>query len=540
MESPSPSSKPLQKIDFVFHVLQAICLVCGLLQVFIEPSGDNLICTLLVVVSTSAVLQYLRISRAPMRYPVSSLAMIGLCATTEFMSLVAQSFYWNPLIYMLRVPLFTFSVLAVVQLLAIAAHMCVTRLQGIQNVREFLAERVVLPMGGFSVPSVGSIWAMAFFGALAMLVGGVSETGNAGGKLFEALSFFAYLPYMIPLYYMSFGERYCSIKKQVVYVALYALLIVAIGMAKNVRQLMLIGPVQALFIYLIYTLQNPTPVTPRSVKKLLVVMVVGLISLQMVADLATAMVINRDKRRTASPIEMISATIETITDRTRIELYRQEAFDEARYKTYDEAYIPNPVLARFSETKFHDNMLFITTRLSEAARDDLKDMVLDKIKVLLPQNVLNKLHLSVYKDRYFFSIGDYYRVLNQDSYAYGGYATGSVWADVINLFGWWGPVVAFFMFIASYVLMDALSRSKPGILNISPAVLCASWAIFIYGLGGESIVSRVGIAFREIPQKLVLFMAAYWFFALFSKPAVKVDGVSVHMDAAAPRERLVS
>lgn len=538
MESPSPSSKPLQKIDFVFHVLQAICLVCGLLQVFIAPSGDNLICTLLVVASTSAVLQYLRISRAPMKYPVSSLAMIGLCATTEFMSLVAQSFYWNPLVYMLRVPLFTFSVLAVVQLLAIAAHMCVTRMKAIQDVREFLAERVVLPMGGFSVPSVGSIWAMSFFGALAMLVGGASETGNAGGKLFEALSFFAYLPYMIPLYYMSFGERYCSIKKQVVYVALYALLIVAIGMAKNVRQLMLIGPVQALFIYLIYTLQNPTPVTSRSVKKLLVVMVVGLISLQLVADLATAMVINRDKRRTASPLEMISATIDTIADRTRIEMYRQEAFDEARYKTYDEAYIPNPVLARFSETKFHDNMLFITTRLSEAARDDLKDMVLDKIKVLLPQNVLNKLHLSVYKDRYLFSLGDYYRVLNQDSYAYGGYATGSVWADVINLFGWWAPVVAFFTLSVSYVLMDALSRSKVGILNISPAVLCASWAIFIYGLGGESIVSRVGIIFREIPQKLVLFMAAYWFFALFSKPAVKVDGVSVHMDPVAPRERL--
>lgn len=524
--------RPMVKIDFVFHVLQAICLACGFLQAFIDPSTDNLICTLLVVASTSAILQYLRISRAPMKHPVSSLAILGLCATSVFMSLVAQTFYWNPLTYMLRAPLLTFGVLAVVQLLAIAAHLLVTRMRGVQAVREFLAERVVLPLGGFSVPSVGSIWVMAFFGAIAMLVGGASETGNAGGKLFEAMSFFAYLPYMIPLYYISFGERYCSIKKQVMYLVLYATLIVMIGMVKNVRQIMLIGPVQALFIYFIYTLQNPAPVTAKSIKKLALVVIVGLVSLQLVADLATAMAVNRDKRRTASPLEMVSATIETIGDRTRIDMYRQMAFDDVRYKTYDEAYIPNPVLTRFSETKFHDNMLFISTRLSDTAKEDLKDMVQNKIKTLLPQNVLRKLKMSVAKDRYFFSMGDYYRVLNMDSYAFGGFATGSIWADVINLFGWWAPVFTFAMLSVAFIVMDSLSRAKVGVLNISPAVLCASWVIFIYGLGGESIVSRIGITFREIPQKLVLFIAAYWFFALFSKPAIKIDGVSVHMDKA--------
>lgn len=529
------ASKPMQKIDFIFHALQAVCLVCGVLQGFIDPSGDNLICTLLAVGSISAVLQYLRVSRVPMKHPVSSLALIGLCATTEFMSLVAQTLYWNPLVYMLRVPLFTFSVLAAVQLLAIAAHVCVTRVRGIQGVREFLAERVMLPVGGFSVPAVGTIWAMAFFGALSMLVSGASDTGNAGGKLFEALSFFAYLPYMIPLYYISFGDRYCSIKKQMVYVVLYALMIVGIGMAKNVRQIMLIGPVQAFFIYFIYVLQDPRPITAKSIKKLLILLVVGVVAVQLVADLATAMVINRDKRRTASPTEMIAATIETISDRTRINMYRQEAFDEALYKAYDEAYIPNPVLARFSETKFHDNMLFITTRLSETARADLWDMEADKILVLLPQNILNKLHIALYKDRYQFSMGDYYRVLSQEPFSYGGYATGSIWADMVNLFGWWAPIFVFFMMVVSYVLMDSFSRAKQGILNISPAILCASWAIFIYGLGGESLVSRIGIAFREIPQKMVLFVAAYWFFSLFARRAVKVDGVSVHM-APAPAQ----
>ncbi len=524
----------MAKIDFVFYVLQVICLVCGLLQILIDPSADNLICTLLVVVSTSAVLQYLRISRAPMKHPVSSLAILGLCATTVFMSLVAQTFYWNSVIYMLRAPLLTFSVLAVVQLLAIVAHLFVTRVPGVQGVRDFLAERVVLPLGGFSVPSVGSIWVMAFFGAIAMLFKGVAETGNAGGKFFEALSFFAYLPYMIPLYYISFGDRYCSIKKQIFLVIIYALVIVAVGVVKNARQIMLIGPIQALFIYLIYTLQNPSPVTSRSVKKLVLVLFFGLLSLQLVADLATAMVINRDMRRTASPVDMILATIDTMGDRARIDMYRQEAFDIARYKSYDEAYIPNPVLARFSETKFHDNIFYISSRLSDAAREDLRDMIVDKIKVLLPQAMLNKIGWDIYKDRYFFSMGDYYRVLNQDGYAFGGFATGSIWADIINVFEWWSPIFAFFMMVISFVLMDSLSRAKVGILSISPVVLCASWTIFIYGLGGESIVARIGIAFREIPQRLFLFVAAYWFFALFSKRAVKIDGVAVHMNAVGP------
>ncbi len=522
--------KPLTKMNFIFHALQAICLLCGVLQLVIDPSGDGMIETLCVVASTSLVLQYLRRSRSFNDYPVSSLAILGLCATTQFMSLVAQTMNWKPLGHMLRVPVMTFSLLAGVQVMVVAAHWFVRHSKALQSTRQFIAERVVLPIGGFSVPSVGMIWWMAFFGAIAMLVGGVSETGNVGGKFFEALSFMAYLPYMIPLYYIAFGERYCSMRKQVVFIVLYALVIVGIGMARNVRQLMLIGPVQALFIYFIYSMQDARPVTKNSVKKLLVVLVLGLVALQFVADLATAMVINRDKRRTASPIDMVSETIATLGDRTRIAMYRQQAFDEALYANYDEAYIPNPVLARFSETKFHDNMFFISTQLSDAAKEDLADVILDKIKVLLPQNVLKKLNIRLDKNRFMFSMGDYYRVLHMDEYAYGGYATGSVWADVLNLFGWWSPVFVFGMLVLSFTLMDPLSRAKIGILNISPVALCASWPIFIYGLGGESLVARIGIAFREIPQRLILFVLAYWFFSLFAKPAIKVDGVSVHMD----------
>lgn len=524
--------KPMERIDFIFHVLQTICLFCGALQLIIDPTVDGIVCDILVVASTSAVIQYLRISRAPMEHPVSTLAMLGLCTTAQFASLVAQTLYWNPISFMLRVPIYTFSILAGVQFLAILAHLCVSRIKALNQVRGFFAERIVLPLGGFSVPSVGSIWALAFFGALAAFFTGAADTGNVGGKLFEALSFLAYLPFMIPLYYMSFSERYCSIRRQGALVLVYAILLVLIGIARNVRSLVLVGPVQALFIYLIYSLQNPKPITRNSIKKMFIGLVLGVVALQLAADLATAMALSRAKRRTASPFEMVAETIETLGDRSRMDVYRQSGFDDARHSNYDEAYIPNPVLTRFSETKFHDNMLFFSTRLSESAKDDLRQIVVEKIALLLPQNILGKLHINLDKNRYYFSMGDYYVAMNGNIYAYGSFLTGSIWADIVNIFGYWSPVFVFGMMVVSFILLDSLSRPKVGVVNISPAVLCASWIIFIYGLGGESLPARIGLSFREIPQRLLLFVAAYWFIALFSKPAVKVDGVSVHMNPA--------
>lgn len=530
IEPATAEVRATSKIDFVFNFLQVICFICGGLQLVIDPTGDGILCNILVVGAITLVLQYVRITRSPIHHPLSTIALLGLCGTAEFMSLVAQTVYWNPLQYLLRVPTFTFAVLSSVMTLAVAAHYVFTHVVAFQTARSFVAERILLPLGAFSVPSVRVVWFMAVLGSFSLLAGGVSESGNVGGKFFEAMNFMAYLPYMIPLYYLSFGERYCSLKKQLPFIVLYAGLIVVVGMVKNQRQIMLIGPIQAVLIYFLYYVQDTSrPAGRNALKKTFVLLVVAAMGILAVADLATAMAISRGKRRTASPSEMISETVALMGDRARLDLYRQAELDATRLRNYDEAYIPNSVLARFSETKFHDNMLYLTTQFSEAAREDLKDVILDRVTILLPQNILGKFQINLQKDRYRFSMGDYYLMIHAQDGALGWYATGSIWADIINVCEWWSPLVVFVLMIVSFFFIDIYARSRAGILAISPALLCASWNLFLYGLGGDSLAYRVEFLARGLPQRVVLFIAAYWVFALFSRMATKVDGVSVHM-----------
>lgn len=509
-----------------FRIIRWSGIVSAGVQLIIEPSVDNLYIVLLVLVSSLILFEYLYRSESLIYFPLSSIAMLGLCLMSQFVSLVVQTVYWHPLGYMLRAPDDTFAVLAAVQVLAVGAHWTYRKIGFFQVTKNFLAERVLAPLGGFAVPSVGSIWTMAFFGALSMFAGG-AQTGNVGGKIFQALSFLSWVPFMIPIYYKKYGERYCSIRTQGVVIALYVMLLVVIGMARNARQIMLIGPLQAAFMFLIMALQDPKPVAKSTYRNLVIFGIVGAVGVQLVGDLATAMVIVRDKRTTLSYFDMVGETISALTDRTRIELYRDNALADAKTSPYDEVYISNPVMARFSETKFHDNMIYLSGRLSDAGRVDVKNLLKDKIISIIPENLLRRFGVRMDKDRYVYSGGDIYRYVNGEAYSLGSFSTGSMWADLINLYGYLSPLVAVGILLTCFVALDSFSRRQPGVINISAIALCSLWSIYSHGLGAESLAAKIQFLVRDLPQSAVLYLMFYWSLRLFSKRSSRVEGVDV-------------
>lgn len=522
---PQPGSGTTN-LDLFVLILRWAGVLAAVVQIAIEPLMDNMLSVLLVLGSSLVVLEYLRITRTPVQYPVSSLALLGLCLMTQYVSLLVQTAYWKPLVYMLKAPVETFLMLGAVQVLAVLSHWLYRHGWPFQAAREFIADRVLAPIGAFHVPSPGSIWTMAFFGALSLLAGN-QEMGNVGGKIFEAMGFFAWLPFMIPIYYKKYGDRYCSRNTQYVTLALYVLLLIAIGVARNARQIMLIGPMQAAFMFFLMSLQSPKPVDKAVYRKLAIFAVVGVIGLQLIGDLATAMVVVREKNSRLPYDERIAETVATLADRTRLELYRDKALAEARNAVYDEVYISNALLGRFSETKFHDNMMFLSSRLSDAGRDEVRHMLMDRVLVILPQNILRKFGVSINKDRYSFSGGDIYRYINGDGYALGSFSTGSIWVDVLSLSQIASPFIVVFICLLCFVILDGFSRRQPDILNVSVVVLCSLWAVYANGIGGESIAHKILFLFRELPQKTVMFLAMYWALRLVTRRATRIDGVDV-------------
>lgn len=501
---------PWNKRDLFFGLLQGLCVLCVLCQVRIDASVDNLNAVALVALSSSLVFQYLWRSASSVDYPVSSLAILGLCVTTQFAALVAQTLGWTGFITLLRWPLTTFGVLAAVQVLAVGAHWVYRHLAVTNALRDAIATKVLAPIGAMTPPTVNTLWIMAALGAFSMATSGGTATGDAGGKAFQAFSFMAYMPFLILIYHRRFGEAYCDIRKQGPLLLGYVALLIGVAMARNARQLMAIGPVQACLIFLVYFLQDPTPITRRTVTRLAALTAALTIAVILFSDLAVAMVLNRDKAGILKPRELIEETLRTLSDRARIQRYHQDALDTAEFKRYDETYLSNPVIARFSETKFHDNNIHIATTLNEAERRDIWQLTGDKVLAILPQPVLDALDIKLNKNELMFTFADFNRYLNEGpDNTLGGYATGSIWGHVISLFGLsWAPLAVFLIFLPTYVVLDGFSRRGQG-FDVAPMAMCSTWVIFIYGLGGDSLVYNIGFYLRDFPQRLMLYLLVY-------------------------------
>lgn len=501
--------------------MQLSCLVCGLLQLVIDSSNDNVLSVLLIVGSTLLVYQYLDRSRATVDYPVSSLAIIGFNVTSSLASLVAQTTSWVPVTQLLRGPVLTFSVLAAASLIAVAVHWTYRHLAATVSLRDVLALHVFRPLGVLDAPPIGTLWAMAILGTLSTLQGGAAF-GDAGGKLFQALGFLQWLPFAIPLYYKKYGDRYCDIKKQIPLLIAFTITLMGIGLLRNARQLMLIGPVQAALIYFIWAMQDPSPVRKRTLAKAGAGLVAVLMSITLFTDVAVAMALARDKRETSTPWQTVQETYHLLSERDKLTAYRMSGTLAASLNIYDEAYLSNPILARFSETKFHDNMLYFAFNFNAKQRAEVLDTNVEKLLMTLPQPVLDMLEIKLDKQRNAYSMGDFYRYQNEGSESLGGFATGSMWADVIVIGQDFAPFLVAVLFLVLFLCFDSLSL-RGEIFVVSPIVLGGTWSILLYGLGSESLAAKLAFLLRDMPQKVLIYALLAFMLRMIFKRIPTID-----------------
>lgn len=495
-------SRSITVKDLFLGSMQFICVICGVMQFFIDNRYDNLIPTVLVVVTSSLMIQYLRVSESMSTHPLSSLALIGFTVSSQFGALITQSLDAAPFTYLLRAPFLTFSVLGAVHLVAIGTHWVYRHFKPFDNASQFIAIHVVTPLGGHTIPPTLTVWLLGGIGFFATASGG-GQFGDVGGKFFAGLSFLIWLPFLIPIYHRIQGTNYSDINKQIPLIFLYAAIIVALALIKNFRALMFGGPIQLLIIYLVHLCRTPNLVTRRMLKSVIAAIVVFGLSMSSLSDLMTAMEIARAKRDSASARDVVEETYKTFVDKDKLTRYRQSKEMASVLDLYDENYLHNPMLARFTETKFHDNMLYFASRMDDSERDEILDNLGIRLLAILPQNLLDALDIKLQKEKYVFSMGDLYLSLDTGSDK-GGFVTGSIWADCLVVAGSWFPFLVAFMLMLTFIMLDSLSRFGPG-LYISPIATCTIWHIYLYGVGGESLSFKITQLVRDIPQKALLY-----------------------------------
>jgi hypothetical protein len=509
----------LTRAGLAFKALQTIGIIAFVAQLLIDPSYANVFAAALALASSSCTLQYLRRTRAFAELPVSSFALLGLSVTSQWGSLVAQSASLISLAENLYDPVRTYSLLTLFQLVAITAHWLFRRFHWTMAARAGFAHSVLQPIGLFTIPSTGNLWTLGAAGMVALVAAGSADGPGGTTSFIAGFAFLAWAPCIIPFLYQRYGSAYCDMRKQAIGIAVHLLLAAVVSMALNIRFIMFAGLTSALLLVFMMLLGDERPTRlPKLWKVALAALLVAL-AVKVAADFATAMAVARSVRSTGSPLMLLRETMYALLDPHAIQLYRDWEKDLVVTGMYDENYIVNSAVARFIDTKFHDNMFAFIQGLQPSELTELWKLTVDQLWAILPRPVLNFIGVNVVKAGESASMGDYIYHFKYGGDGLGAFKTGSVFAHGLALLPLTFPLVYLLMCMLMFLVWDMQSRPLPGGgVEICPLAMLKAWPLFIGGITAESIGAAMSFPLRNVWQGIVLYLVAFGLSRLLFRP----------------------
>ena len=491
----------------ILNTLMWLVVLALPLQCVIDPAAENVATVCIVVVSSLSALGYIKWSGSADAQPLSTIAIFGFSVTTQLGALLVQTGFWTPLRLSLYNPLLTFGTLAFYQTIAILMHMVYRFFSVPQPERVGLVRGLFGWAGVYRVPSSGALWAMSVLGLVSFAL---SSRDGLAARIASGFNFFAWAPFLLPLYMREVGPSYCNVPRNKTLLAGYTVLIVLMGIALNVRVVMFIGVVTVALIYLLIGLRSNAPMQQKYLKQLGLVAVILLALSVPLSDLATSMAIARGARGKVSPVEMVKKTLSVWSRPQLIAEYRRERSAVARFAAYDEHYIANPLLARFIETKFHDNALHFAGALTtEESKDQLRKVTIDATWAALPTPLLKLLHIGVDKDDMNYSMGDFLAYLSR-GVPLGGRKTGSMFAQGQAIMGPLFPILYAALCLLVYALMDLLIvRGVDGRADLSALAMMNLWIFFYRGITADALSNIFVFIFRDFLQTVVIYVIIF-------------------------------
>jgi hypothetical protein len=322
------------------------------------------------------------------------------------------------------------------------------------------------------------------------------------------------MPFLIPIYINLIGKTYANTSREFFFLALWFLLLTLFGMLLGTRAIIFTGFMIIALIYLLAGLRSNAFLQSNQIFKFSVFFVLILPLVGPASDLSTAIQMTRQ-----SNDRSIEHTLDVAQKSYLLEKYRATEVNNSQYGAYDEAYIRNPIFKRLVETKFHDNALYFSSKLSDGGKEALAEKTSDLLFGILPQPVLNFLKIDVDKLTLRSSMGDYLANFSS-GIPLGGYRTGSMFAQGQALIGPFFIVTYFMICMALFYLMSLLSNKSNAVVTISPPGLLMIWGFFIAGITAESLHQMTGFLARNLMQSLLIYLLLFWLFRLFTKPVL--------------------
>ena len=511
-------------IDNLINWSWIVILISSIFQFIFFQIVENTLAIICVIFAWLLVTIFFFRLRILQQYPLSTFFLIGYTSTQFYFPLVFTSIEVKPIIFNLEHPIgvFLHSLLALIVLIIVHTVYRFMFKPISKNKISFLEK-----VNFFDPPSDFQMWFMGFTGLGASFYVylyspsiGWNVTGSALDKFIQALIPFSYAPFFLP-----FSQLYGRDKKKskflVVLLVTFAFLLFLVGIGRNSRGAFMIGFISTGLAYTIGLLLGYFKPRFFTIKNIAIGVFALWLLTSPLADIGTAMVIVRGQRHDISYLELIEQTLEIFNDKESIRLYRSIDTDTKEKKEWDENYLNNIFLARFSNVKFNDASLIQAEKIGEM--DMLMfNFSIDYAWATLPQPFLDVLGININKEMVKgVSIGDYlyYRASGSPE-ALGGYRTGSFAGTGMAAFGWWYLLILGVVIVPVYILMDKFSiqihKSEDNIYNGKPyqqvrfsvCGLLILDSIFRF-FPVESVVSITAFIFRDWIQLVTIYIILY-------------------------------
>lgn len=510
---------------FLFHFVRwswIVLLVFSTLQIALFGSLENAAAVACVVLAWLILTKFFLRPGVLQTYPLSSFLVLGFTTTQFYFPLVFTLLEGKPVIFNMDLPgeVFLHSVVAL--LVLVLSHLIYRSFSGPKQKQ---APSLLVKAGFFRPPTDRQLWMMGFLGLGAMFyvyfyspsVG--HEVSGAGDKFIHGLVAFSYAPFFIP-FGRLYGKRKLNSKRMVPLLVLFTILLIAISLGRNSRGAFMLGFTSLGFAYGLGLLLGVFKTRLFSARNIFIALAGLWFLTGPLADLATAMVIVRSQRNDIARSELVELTLEAYNNKEAIDFYRSAGVTQER--EWDEQYMNNLFLARFSNLKYNDASLMEASKLNEQDQS-MFQFTIDRFLSNLPKPALAFLGLDVDKEAVTsMSFGDFLHYnAGADANVLGGFRTGHFAGTGMAAFGWWYLLILGLGIMPVYYLYDKLfirnkvagpSAERPFFLEprFSFCGLLTLTSIFMF-LPTESVMAPFSFLFRGFIQLLLLYFLVYHF-----------------------------
>jgi hypothetical protein len=489
-----------------------VMLILAILyQCIFFPEIENIMAMVAVVFAWVIATRILLRAKALQTYLISTFTILGFVSTQFYFPLMFTTMENKPLIYNLELPEQVFLHSTLCLTVIILSYLFYKFLMRSTPDRKL---SLLARAGFFDPPSHLQLWLMGIMGMGASFYVnfanpdvGRGATGDPADKFLQALAFFMYSPFFIPLSKL-FGNPTKPGRTFTPMILFYAVLLFGISVAQNSRGTFMFGLTTPAFAYALGLLLGIYKTRILTLRNVLAGGVIVWVLTGPFSDLGTAMVIVREHAKDVSPGELVNLTLEALDDKKAIEALKKESLDESPDFDWDERYLNNIFTARFANIKFNDASLITYSKVGPYDPDML-DFSIDQILASLPTPVLKAFNFDVDKETlHTLSFGDYLYVLSGGYGTPTGWRVGHVAGTGMATLGWWYLAALGVGILPMFYLNDKLFRPKR-IDSLAPVGLPEQKFIFSF-CGVISLTSFFQLLLFESVFQCITYLMRGW------------------------------